>query len=170
MFKMDEIINTVSCGLCLDMMKQLPEQSIDCVITSPPYYCMRDYGFDEQWGLEFTFDLYLEHLWQFMNEVWRILKDTGTVWINLGDCYNSNSSYSENKKCNISKLKNVFDKKKYGGISYIQQGRCIGQKIPNKCLLLIPSRFALGCINPDYELRDDLSEEERRYVLSELLK
>ena len=73
----------------LNMLKQLPDESIDCVITSPPYWAKRDYGIDNQIGLEPTFQEYLEKLWEIFDEVYRILKPAGTVWINLGDTYNT---------------------------------------------------------------------------------
>ena len=80
---------------CLEMCKRLPNESVDCVITSPPYWQLRDYGYPEQWGLEPTFNEYLEHLWSLMDELHRVLKTEGSVWINLGDTYNNNSSAVE---------------------------------------------------------------------------
>jgi DNA modification methylase len=80
-------INKVYEGNCMDLFKDIDNESIDSVITSPPYWQLRDYKWEGQWGLEPTFQLYLEHLWQMMDEVYRVLKPTGTAWINLGDSY-----------------------------------------------------------------------------------
>ena len=80
-------INKIYNEPCLDTLKRMPNEFLDCVITSPPYWQLRDYGYDGQWGLEPTFQEYLEHLWQMMDEIYRVLKPTGTVWINLGDTY-----------------------------------------------------------------------------------
>lgn len=129
---------------CLETLAKMDDNSIDCVITSPPYWQLRDYGYDGQWGLEPTFNEYLEHLWSMMDEVYRVLKPTGTVWVNLGDTYNgnkvgntSNKGYNENTKIS------TFRKDK---IEYIK----------DKCLLLIPHRFAIGCIDMGWIVRNDI--------------
>jgi len=79
------------CCDILEGLKAIPDNSVNCVITSPPYWQLRDYGYPEQWGLEPTFNEYLEHLWSLMDEIHRILKPNGTVWINLGDTYSTQS-------------------------------------------------------------------------------
>jgi DNA modification methylase len=68
-------------------LKELPEQSIQTCITSPPYWGLRDYGNDGQIGLEQTPDEYIIEMVNVFREVWRVLKDDGTVWLNLGDSY-----------------------------------------------------------------------------------
>lgn len=83
-------INKIYNEPCLETLSKMNDNSIDCVITSPPYWQLRDYGYDGQWGLEPTFQEYLEHLWSLMDELHRILKPEGSVWINLGDTYNGN--------------------------------------------------------------------------------
>ena len=72
----------------LQALKQMPDNSVDCVVTSPPYWGLRDYGVKGQLGLEPTFQEYLDKLWQIFDEVYRVLKPTGTCWVNLGDTYN----------------------------------------------------------------------------------
>ena len=84
-------INKIYNEPCLETLKNMDDKSIDCVITSPPYWQLRDYGYDGQWGLEPKFQEYLEHLWEMMNEIYRVLKDEGTCWINLGDSYSTQS-------------------------------------------------------------------------------
>lgn len=76
-------------GDCLNQLKILLPETIDCVVTSPPYFGLRDYGNKDQIGLEITPEEYVEKLVFVFREVKRILKDTGTVWINLGDTYNA---------------------------------------------------------------------------------
>lgn len=66
----------------------LADCSVNCVVTSPPYYGLRDYNVDGQIGLEQTPDEYVADLVQVFREVWRVLRDDGTVWLNLGDSYN----------------------------------------------------------------------------------
>jgi DNA modification methylase len=63
--------------------------SVQCVVTSPPYWGLRNYNCDGQLGLEATPDLYVASMVQVFREVWRCLKDDGTLWLNLGDSYNS---------------------------------------------------------------------------------
>ena len=136
-------INKIYQESCLDTCKRIKDNSIDCVITSPPYWQLRDYGYEGQWGLEATFNEYLEHLWLLMDEIYRILKSDGTVWINLGD------SYSTQSGTNMALSKGNYKK---NNSTYLtnrgESGNLIKDKsLPNKCLLLIPHRFAIGCID-----------------------
>ena len=75
-------------GDCLEEIKKLPDQSVQCCVTSPPYYGLRDYGVDGQIGLEETPEEYVEKLVIIFREVRRVLKDDGTLWLNIGDSYN----------------------------------------------------------------------------------
>lgn len=68
-------------------MPTLPERSIHCCITSPPYFGLRDYGADGQIGLEQTPDAFVAKLVEVFREVRRVLRDDGTLWLNLGDSY-----------------------------------------------------------------------------------
>lgn len=75
-------------GNVLETLKDVPACSVQCAVTSPPYYGLRDYGVDGQIGLEETPEAYVEKLVQVFREVRRVLKDDGTLWLNLGDSYN----------------------------------------------------------------------------------
>ena len=138
-------INKIYKEPCLDTLRKMPNDFLDCVITSPPYWQLRDYGYEGQWGLEPTFDLYLEHLWQMMDEVKRVLKPTGTAWINLGDTY---ARGKRNKDAINDTLRNTNlkiapkSKPNYNGL--------------NKTLLLLPHRFAIGCIDRGWIVRNDI--------------
>jgi DNA modification methylase len=141
------MINKVFNEPCLDTLKRMPDKSIDSVITSPPYWQLRDYGYDGQWGLEPTFQEYLEHLWQLMDEIYRVVKDEGTCWINLGDSYNNSGWAGDRKdKFNDQPIVPTGTKAGRGG----QKG------YPNKCLVLLPHRFAIGCIDRGWILRNDI--------------
>jgi len=72
---------------CLETMKRMPDNFIDCVVTSPPYWGLRDYGHDEQIGLEATPEEYVSKMIEIFREVRRVLKPEGTLWLNLGDTY-----------------------------------------------------------------------------------
>jgi DNA modification methylase len=75
-------------GDCLTILRTLPAASVHCVVTSPPYFGLRDYGADGQIGLEQTPAEYVAKLVEVFREVRRVLRDDGTVWLNLGDSYN----------------------------------------------------------------------------------
>lgn len=82
-------MNTIIHGDTYEELLKLPDESVDCIVTSPPYYGLRDYGVDGQIGLEETFDEYLDRLLAITEELHRILKPTGTMWWNHGDSYAS---------------------------------------------------------------------------------
>lgn len=74
-------------GDCRDVLKTLADKSVDCCVTSPPYWGLRDYGVEEQIGLEETPERYVENMVNVFREVNRVLKDEGTLWLNLGDTF-----------------------------------------------------------------------------------
>lgn len=74
-------------GHCLDVLKTLPNGLVQTCVTSPPYFGLRDYGCDGQIGLESTPDAFVQSLVDVFAEVHRVLKDDGTLWLNLGDSY-----------------------------------------------------------------------------------
>lgn len=114
-------------GDVFEKIKIIEDKSIDCIITSPPYWQLRDYGVENQFGLEENFQEYIEKLCQLFDECWRILKDTGTVFVNLGDTY-SNSSSKFLKKTNIRK----------------------------KSKIMIPERFVIKMIEKGWILRNEI--------------
>lgn len=82
-------MNKIFNESCLTGLPKLPEKSVQCCVTSPPYYGLRDYGHGDQLGLEETPELYVEKMVQVFREVRRVLADDGTLWLNLGDTYNA---------------------------------------------------------------------------------
>jgi len=74
-------------GDVLEKLGKYPDNTFDTVISSPPYWALRDYGIDGQWGLESDFHDYLRIMQDLMKELKRVLKSTGTTWINIGDTY-----------------------------------------------------------------------------------
>ena len=95
---MIEKLNTIINENCLTGLKNLPDCSIDCCVTSPPYFGLRDYGTIDQIGLEETPELFIEKLVEVFTEVRRVLKDNGTLWLNLGDSYCGTSTGSGNQE------------------------------------------------------------------------
>ena len=80
---------TILQGDCRETLKTLPDNSVHCVVTSPPYFGLRDYGCDGQIGLEDTPDAFVAEMVTVFREVRRVLRDDGTLWLNLGDSYNA---------------------------------------------------------------------------------
>ena len=95
-------INHIYIGDCLEVLKSMPDNSVDCCVTSPPYFCLRDYGCDGQIGLEDTPEQYIDRLVSVFDEVYRVLVPQGTLWINIGDSYAGSgkgaAKYIENAK------------------------------------------------------------------------
>lgn len=85
-------INKIIEGDALEVLLAMPDNFVDCVVTSPPYWALRDYGVREQLGLEETFEHYLSRLLAVFDEVERVLKDEGTCFVNLGDVYGKSRS------------------------------------------------------------------------------
>ena len=90
-------------GDCRDVLKTLADKSVNCCVTSPPYFGLRDYGVDGQIGLEQTPEEYIDKLVAVFRDVKRVLRDDGTMWLNLGDSYgggNGGKSASEKQSSN----------------------------------------------------------------------
>lgn len=101
---------------CLQGLRKLPAECVDCCVTSPPYYALRDYGCDGQIGLEDTPQAYIDRLTDVFMEVYRVLKPTGTCWLNIGDSYNGNKkgNTETNKNKRVAES-NHFEKKLWDG-------------------------------------------------------
>lgn len=130
-------LNRIYNENCLDTLRRMPDEFVDCVVTSPPYYGLRDYGHSEQIGLEPTFKEYLSNLIEVFAEVKRVLKRSGTVWVNIGDSYGTNSGNA--KSITNGKIK------QYGELDY-HNGNApfiAKPKSLHKSLLNIPNRFAI---------------------------
>lgn len=93
-------------GNCIEQMKNIEDNSIQCVVTSPPYWGLRDYGHAEQIGLEESPEKYVQNLVKVFSEVKRVLKSHGTIWLNLGDTYYSKGGASRHKGYNDPKYPN----------------------------------------------------------------
>ena len=80
---------TLHLGDSLEVARTLPDGSVDCIVTSPPYFGLRDYGADGQYGTEASPAEYVEAMRALFSELRRALADDGTLWLNLGDSYYS---------------------------------------------------------------------------------
>lgn len=79
----------ILCGDALEQLRTIPDESVDCIITSPPYWGLRDYGKEGQLGLEKTPQEFVAKLADIFEECRRVLKNSGTLWLNIGDSYAS---------------------------------------------------------------------------------
>ena len=80
-------LDIIHTGDCLEVLKTLPDESVHCCVTSPPYYALRDYGMEEQIGREATPKEYISRLTEVFTEVRRVLRSDGTLWLNIADTY-----------------------------------------------------------------------------------
>ena len=80
-------MNELLCGDAVECLKTLPAGSVNMCVTSPPYYGLRDYGVEGQIGIEASPDEYISRLVAVFDEVYRVLADDGTLWLNIGDSY-----------------------------------------------------------------------------------
>jgi len=193
----------------LEGLKQLEDESVDCVITSPPYWALRDYGegvstvwdgkegCEHEWesnaevvrfskkkytnsgvieqeedlhefktrgdsfcnvcnawrgqlGLEPSFDLYLKHLLSIFDEVLRVLKVSGSVWVNMGDTYGGNTQAGDLVMGNPE-----FNKNRPSREETKLPAKNSGS-VPSKCLVGVPERFMLGMIDRGWILRNKI--------------
>lgn len=130
-------------GDCLNVLKTLPSNYIDCVITSPPYWRLRDYNHKNQLGLEETPEEFINKLCDIFDEIYRVLKDTGTVFINIGDSYSKSNTISPKGKRGFSQEKNQI----------INKNKCVARK---KSLVGIPAMFQLEMIRRGWILRNKI--------------
>lgn len=151
---------------CLETLRGLPEGSVHCCVTSPPYWSLRDYGTGEaQIGLEATPEEYVEKLVQVFREVRRVLRDDGTVWLNLGDSYAgagpSGASYQsettrrregERHDGNFSISKTLGTR----GLTYAEKKPIPPAGLKSKDLVGIPWRVALALQADGWYLRADI--------------
>lgn len=92
MYKMSEVLNQVILSDALEYLKNLPDECVNCIVTSPPYWNLRDYNVSGQMGMESTLDEYLENMTRLFSEARRVLRADGVLWLNMGDCYATSSN------------------------------------------------------------------------------
>lgn len=137
-------------GDCLEKLKELPDKIINCCVTSPPYYGLRDYGIDGQIGLEKTPGEYIDKLVDVFREVKRVLKDDGTLWLNIGDSYAGSGKGAWNNK---DKQKEAYVPDPKGKQSKLQK---TWEGIKPKDLIGIPWMLAFALRTDGWYLRQDI--------------
>ena len=131
-------------GDALTELKKLPDECVDCVVTSPPYWACRFYDAGEkEIGIEKSFEEYLARLIKIFDEMKRVLKKEGTCFVNLGDTYNGNKK----GKTDLKVAKHTGENSK--GISKKQD-----DNLPVKSLCMIPERFAIAMSERGWIIRN----------------
>jgi DNA modification methylase len=146
-----EYINKILQGDCIDVLRTLPDGIVNTCITSPPYYGLRDYGVEGQIGLEETPEAYVQRLVEVFREVRRVLRDDGTLWLNLGDSYASSGKCGNTYKTTDDKREKMGEKLFGGGIT-----KTLPPGLKPKDLIGIPWRVAFALQADGWYLRQDI--------------
>ena len=175
-------------GDCRKTLKELPDKSIHCVVTSPPYWGLRSYHLKE-WrggdpdckhkgspvceicgaveheipggiGLEPTFEEHLKNIVEVFDDVWRVLRDDGTVWLNYGDAYATGqykSMDNKNKKPDAEKATIIDRNDSFRDSRYLGQNRKIGLPTTKpKNLMLMPARITIALQDAGWYVRSEI--------------
>ena len=126
-----------------DLIQQLPDDTFQCVVTSPPYWGVRDYGIENQIGAELELSQYIKHLVEVFREVRRVLKPDGTFWLNIGNTYSSGGR----------KWRDADDKNKGRAMSYRPP---TPPGLKKKDLIGVAWLLALECQKDGWYLRNDI--------------
>lgn len=144
-------LNSIYTTDVLKGLKNLPSESVDSIVTSPPYWALRDYDMPGQIGLEKTYEEYIAKLIEIFTEAKRVLKNTGTLWVNIGDTYGgSNCGYGDDE--NRKNMQNVEIQKYYS----TTKGKPLASKVFQKSLIGIPQRFSAAMIDSGWLLRNTI--------------
>jgi DNA modification methylase len=147
---------TVYLGDCREVMATMEPESVHCVVTSPPYWGLRDYGQDGQLGLEPTPEAYVGNMVAVFREVKRILRRDGTVWLSLGDSYaGSGISQTRSESANTCDRCGSCEGCRRGHL-HCRQCRCAAFGLKPKDLVGIPWRVAFALQADGWYLRSDI--------------
>ncbi|WP_430256522.1 DNA-methyltransferase [Neorhizobium sp. DAR64872/K0K18] len=139
---------TMHVGDCIEAMRTMPANSVDCVVTSPPYWGLRDYGVAGQIGLEPTLGQHLEVMVAVFREVWRVLKPKGTLWLNYGDCY----AAAPNGKSAAAYKADGADDRTFRDKPF----STVGGFLKPKDLCMIPNRLAIALQEDGWYVRSEI--------------
>src|SRR3990167_773639 len=136
-------LDKIICGDSLEVLKTFESESVDCIITSPPYWGLRDYGVEGQLGLEKTPEEYVIKLVEIFREAKRVLKNEGTLWLNLGDSYSTPKEGNTETNKNKTRVTDSFKKELPPGMK-------------PKDIVGIPWRVAFALQADGWYLRQDI--------------
>ena len=145
--------NTLLIGDALAVLKAIPDESVQCCVTSPPYWGLRDYGVAGQLGLEKTPELYVGKLVEVFRQVRRALKKDGTLWVNLGDSYARDARKGQHKPGDTGKQARVYNNGGGRASAMMDLGKGIYKP---KDLIGIPWMVAFALRADGWYLRSDI--------------
>lgn len=136
---------TLFCGNAVDALENVKDESVNCIITSPPYYSLRDYGVEGQIGLEDTVNEYVTSLCEVMDQLYRVLRKDGLLFLNMGDTYYSGKGASHGKDSKSHKRR--------FGLRPVDKSGGLGENIERKSIIGIPWRVAIEMSSRHWVLR-----------------
>jgi DNA modification methylase len=136
-------------GDCRDVLATLPDGSVHCVVTSPPYWGLRDYGVDGQIGLEASVSEHIAILRDVFREVRRVLRKDGTCWVNYGDAYAGGGGFAPNAPSNVAGSKQTTNRGSKEGVR-------TPSGLKPKDLIGLPWRLAFALQDDGWWLRSDI--------------
>ena len=135
-------------GSALEVLETMPAKTVNCVVTSPPYFWLRDYGVDGQIGMEASINDYVNTLTVIMNEVRRVLRDDGVAFFNIGDTFYSGKGMSQGE--------DEKSKKRRFGLRAVDKSGGMGIGLQRKSLIGIPWRLATSFMESGWVLRSSI--------------
>lgn len=136
--------NEILVGDAKEKLEELPDNSVDTAMTSPPYWGLRDYGHEDQLGLEETPEQYVENLMAVFNELKRVLKPTGTFYLNIDDTYSRGSRHKDATEDSLR------DEDSEAG----EPDEKVQYDLPDKCMSMVPERVMMAMVDNGWILRN----------------
>jgi len=135
-------------GDACEVLKRFPDNEVNCVVKSPPYYSLRDYGVTGQIGLEETVSEYIDAIISVMDQAYRVLRSDGVLFLNLGDTYYSGKgkSHGQDRKSN----------KRRFGLRAVDKSGGVGIGIQRKSIIGVPWRVAIAMSQKNWVLRSPI--------------
>ena len=138
-------------GDVIERLREMPSESVHCIVTSPPYFGQRNYGVDGQIGLEPTLEAYVAKMVDVFAEVRRVLRDDGTCWLNMGDGYAAGSRGTGGNRVETS------PKQRTNSGSYFADATRPEHGLKAKDLMMVPARVALALQDAGWWLRSEIT-------------
>lgn len=139
---------TLFCGNAIDALANVKDESVHCIITSPPYYSLRDYGVDGQIGLEDKINDYVTAICDVTDELYRVLRKDGLLFLNMGDTYYSGKGASHGTDSKSHKRR--------FGLRPVDKSGGLGEKIERKSIIGVPWRVAIEMTARRWVLRSPI--------------
>lgn len=154
-------MSQILIGDCRESLRSLPDQSVHCVVTSPPYFGLRDYGVDGQLGLEQRASEYVATMVEVFREIWRVLRDDGVVFVNIGDTY---AGFKDGKFPPQSQSNGNQRGMPVSGEPHRNKALLQLDGFRNKELMGIPWRFAFAMRDAGWLLRQEIIWAKPNYT------